>query len=429
MRVAVVGAGITGIACSRLLIDAGVQVTIFEKSNAKGGLVRCTIEKHDVLFHRVGGHVFNSKDQNVNNWFWGFFDKETEFFSAERRAVIYTKKRFANYPVENNLDFFGADQLRKIITELSEIIINKSDASLQQMHSNESNFKDFLLARFGKTLCDQYFFPYNKKIWNRDLDLIPLDWLAGKLPMPDPVEIITSNILKTNESEMVHSSFFYPKIGGSQFIVDRLSENINIKYNYNALPEIMADGVISVDGDIYDKVIYTGDLRHLLSSFKSGQLDHSFDAAIKALPSNSTSNLLCKCDQNPYSWVYLPDTDVDCHRIIMTGNFSPSNNGSIPLNEGKVTCTVEFSGEYSYKEMSSQLINLPFNMEPLSHNIEQSSYIVHTMDTSHLVSKIRSILEPKNIYLCGRFADWQYYNMDAAIFASMKLVQKIKAEC
>jgi UDP-galactopyranose mutase len=35
-------------------------------------------------------------------------------------------------------------------------------------------------------------------------------------------------------------------------------------------------------------------------------------------------------------------------------------------------------------------------------------------------------MEPEGLYLLGRFAEWEYYNMDAAIGASIDLNQTIK---
>jgi UDP-galactopyranose mutase len=36
-----------------------------------------------------------------------------------------------------------------------------------------------------------------------------------------------------------------------------------------------------------------------------------------------------------------------------------------------------------------------------------------------------AILGPHSIYLCGRFAEWEYYNMDKAIEAAINLVEEI----
>ena len=40
-------------------------------------------------------------------------------------------------------------------------------------------------------------------------------------------------------------------------------------------------------------------------------------------------------------------------------------------------------------------------------------------------NKIKLNLQQNNIHLCGRFAEWKYYNIDNCIEASMKVCDKI----
>ncbi|MBC7748279.1 MAG: NAD(P)/FAD-dependent oxidoreductase, partial [Methylotenera sp.] len=70
--IAVIGAGISGISISKMLIEEGKNVTLFEKNKKIGGLIKCE-RINDNLFHRVGGHVFNSKNKDVLTWFWKYF--------------------------------------------------------------------------------------------------------------------------------------------------------------------------------------------------------------------------------------------------------------------------------------------------------------------------------------------------------------------
>ena len=207
-KIAVVGSGISGLSVSRILSDKGYSVTLFEKNDGVGGLVRCTVED-GILFHRVGGHVFNTKIPKVAEWFWSIF-KEDDFLKAKRNAKIWLHNKYIGYPIENYLY-----QLDKNITQqaISELIKNNETAK------NADNFSDFLLETFGETLCNLYFKPYNYKIWKTDLSKVSLPWLDGKLPMPDFQDIIMNNIYKKQDETMVHSTFFYPKSGGSSFIV------------------------------------------------------------------------------------------------------------------------------------------------------------------------------------------------------------------
>ena len=85
-RIAVVGGGVSGLSIARIL-GAQHDVSVFEADARPGGMIKCDrIEGN--LFHRTGGHVFNTKRQDVANWFWAHFNRETEFTKALRQSVI-----------------------------------------------------------------------------------------------------------------------------------------------------------------------------------------------------------------------------------------------------------------------------------------------------------------------------------------------------
>ena len=120
-KICLIGGGITGISCAKLLSQKGFNVKVFEKSNQIGGLIACEYVEGN-LFHKVGGHVFNSKNQKVNKWFWSYFSKEDEFYKAKRNASIYINNGFIGYPIELNLaKIKDKNLLRKIILELIDI--------------------------------------------------------------------------------------------------------------------------------------------------------------------------------------------------------------------------------------------------------------------------------------------------------------------
>ena len=94
-----------------------------------------------------------------------------------------------------------------------------------------TNFAEFLYFRFGAMLYREFFQPYNEKIWKRDLTTVPLSWLEGKLPMPTLKEILYNNFIHLEEKNFVHSTFVYPRYGGSQFLANKLAEELDIRYN------------------------------------------------------------------------------------------------------------------------------------------------------------------------------------------------------
>jgi protoporphyrinogen oxidase len=417
-KVAVIGAGISGVSVSRML-SKKYEVTLFEKESDIGGMIKCE-RVNDNLFHKVGGHVFNTKNKEVNDWFWGHFDKEKEFLSVKRKAGILFNGKIIGYPIENYLYLLEKATTQKIIKELLEASGKKHEKSL----SDYESFESFLLEKFGMTLYELYFKPYNKKIWNVDLSKVPLEWLEGKLPMPNLQDIILSNIVREEESKMVHSTFFYAKEGGSQFIVDRLSEGLNIKKNTGIESISFGKNSVTLNGDMeFDSVVFCGDVRKLKSIIKTdGKEDGILNAlsAVENLKSNGTSNIFCETDDTDLSWLYLPNENIKPHRIIYTGNLSSTNN----RGSKRKTCVAEFSGKHSYEDMVKELKNLPGNLKPLSYNYEPNSYIIQDKDTRKDIKKLTENLEGRNLFLLGRFAEWEYYNMDKCIESAMNISNK-----
>jgi len=103
VKVAVIGAGISGLCVGHFLSATGYLVSIFEKERQPGGLVKCE-RVAGSLFHTCGGHVFNSKRQDVLDWFWSKFSKENEFSKADRNSVVFLEDgKTIPYPIENHV--------------------------------------------------------------------------------------------------------------------------------------------------------------------------------------------------------------------------------------------------------------------------------------------------------------------------------------
>lgn len=165
--------------------------------------------------------------------------------------------------------------------------------------------------------------------------------------------------------------------------------------------------------------IFCGNLRELPFILTDFDLKR-FSSEIAKLKSHGTTSVFCEIDNNPFSWIYLPDPKFDAHRIICTGNFSKTNNAV-----GKLTGTVEFTDEISVEELSRQLPLLPLNPKYIAHQNNPLTYPIQSENTRKMIQELKSFLEPHNIFLCGRFAEWEYFNMDKAMESAINLSDAI----
>lgn len=407
MKYIVIGAGMSGLAVANLLQDKGNEVIVYERDARPGGMIKCDIVE-GCLFHRTGGHIFNTKRNDVMDWFWKHFDQEKEFTRSLRNSVVvFDDQLTVPYPIENHVYYFDAETQRSFIRDFLAIAKEQKEPD---------NFEAFLKCRFGDTLYRLYFQPYNYKVWRRDLAKVPLSWLEGKLPMPTVEDMIYNNINHVEEREFVHSSFFYPNKGGSQFLADRLSENLKIRYN-NPVWRIERKGnALVVNDEACDRVVFCGNVKMLPMLLG---ID-SFVKEIIALEAHGTTSVFCEIDRNPYSWVYLPDREHEAHRVICTGNFSVHNNAG-----GKMTATVEFTDAISKEAIVDNLARVSFHPQYLTHHYEEYTYPIQNNHTREMIAALKTHLSKEGIYLVGRFAEWEYCNMDVAIGSAIDLVNAI----
>ena len=146
----------------------------------------------------------------------------------------------------------------------------------------------------------------------------------------------------------------------------------------------------------------------------------AYDSKIDALESHGTTSVFCEIDKNPYSWIYMPSRQHESHRIICTGNFSSSNNAP-----GKMTGTIEFTDEISEEEIKENLTRIPLHPKYLAYCYNRYTYPIQDRETRSMIKSLKEDMARCNLYMTGRFADWEYYNMDAAIGAAMDMHENI----
>jgi hypothetical protein len=237
--------------------------------------------------------------------------------------------------------------------------------------------------------------------------------------MPTLEEIIYNNIKKVEEKSFVHSSFWYEKSGGSQLIANRLAEGLDITYGAEVRNITHMGKGWTVEGTRFDKVIFCGNLKALPQILEGVEVGNAADF-ISGLAYHGTTTCFCEIDRNPYSWCYLPSREYKSHRIICTGNFSPDNNAP-----GVSTGTIEFTDQISEDEIRQNLARIPLQPKYITSHFNKFTYPIQDSETRANIRHLKEQLEPYGLYLTGRFADWEYYNMDAAMGVAMDLCKNI----
>lgn len=412
MRIAILGGGLSGISLNDILFrEYGIKADLYEKESRLGGLCRTDIIDNYV-YDLSGGHVFNSKYQDVLDYVFNLLPKSEWEFSV-RKSKINFRETIIDYPFEFSLSKLD----NEIAADCIESLFNRNTSIKVE------SFKDILIKNFGQKIYDYYLGPYNEKIWKYSPEDMDYDWIDGKLPFPNAREILIKALNSdTRESEMSHSTYFYPKYGGIQKMVNKISESIDEHRRFSTVTKVnfIKDKVI-INDEEYDLVINTIPLPELLRVMSS--IDDNISSAIKDLKFNSVQSYLFSIDKtNDWSWLYNPNKNIIPHRIVYQGNFS---NQNAPKGKSSITVEITKPELYSEEEILNNISETLGLTDPIAKNFTKYAYVVFDKKRKDNIALIKEYFKQNNIFLHGRFAEWEYPNMDICIKKSINLAKNI----
>jgi protoporphyrinogen oxidase len=409
MNVAVIGSGVSGLSISRLLKDIGFEVTVFEKHVYPGGIARSR-NVNGVAYHIVGGHCFNSKHQDVLDFVFNRVLPKEDWHKVERKSRINFKNHLVSYPIE-----FAIKEIAVFDLDLAiKMVRDYFDTSVE----DRSNLANWFKSKFGITLAEEYFIPYNEKIWNQKAEMILPDWVEDKLPLPDK-NGFTKALFLNNKDNMPHSSFYYPNQNSQNAFIDALAKDLNIFFNksVNSILYKQNKWVLNKEYE-FDLVISTIPL-NVLPDIISSVPNHVQNAA-KKLMYNKVSTMLWKTSGNQDTWTYHPSKDSLFHRHIHIGNFFiPNKNYTI----------TEAVGEHTFHKMFTEGEKFDYLEEPVDHHISDHAYVVFDRNYIKAKATIMDYIDGcPNLFTLGRFGEWEYYNMDICIKSALRLAKKIMVQ-
>jgi len=405
MKIGILGAGISGLSIAKLL-SKNNEVELLERAPIHGGIAR-TKEIEGIAYHVTGGHCFNSKYQDVLDFVFNEVLPKDKWHSIQRNANIKLNGNDISYPIE-----YAIKQISEFDTDLAINITTDFLAAEDDL--KYANLEDWFRKKFGDTLADIYFIPYNTKIWNRPPSEMSPAWVEGKLPIPNKKSFF-KGLISNEEDKMPHANFYYPNTNNQNTFIDALSSGLNITCNYNITNLCFdKDKWIVNDDKVFDIVISTLPL-NIIPSLITGVKQTILEEA-KKLKYNKVTTMLWETAGTERTWTYVPESYNFFHRYIHIGSFyTPKRNFSI----------TEVVGEKSYDEMVENGKKDDFLLRPLAYHVSDHAYVVFDENYDQSTFVIKNYIEDLGLYTLGRFGEWQYYNMDVCIKSSIDLSQRI----
>lgn len=405
MRILILGAGITGLSLAQQL-RGEAEVLVIEATDRIGGLAKTTQIK-GVTYHTVGGHCFNSKYPEVLDFVFNLLPKE-DCHLVKRISRIQAEGYEIDYPIE-----FSMRQIFEQDPALAQAIVRDFLAS--EDDGVYENLEVWFRKKFGNTLAEYYFIPYNTKIWGRPPHEMSHTWVEDKLPIPNKAAFFAA-LMQPQSDTMSHATFYYPNTNDQQTLYEALATGVDVVFNERVTKiEKTAAGWRVNDRYEADLLVSTLPL-NLLPSYIVDVPQEVLDLA-GLLRYNKVSNVLWESQLTEKTWSYLPQKNSLFHRYIHIGSyFHPAKGYTI----------TEAVGERSYEELVACGAKDPFLIRPIGYHVSDHAYVVFDENRDRAVNGILTYLKEIGLYSIGRFGRWDYYNMDICIKQAMDTYAELK---
>jgi len=435
----IIGAGPAGMACALELWKAGRRCVVVEKSDKVGGLARTLIfnEDSDLFRTDIGPHRFFSKNKYLYDLIQEILGPQ--WIQVNRLTRFYIDGKYYLYPLKlknalKNIGSIGAFNICKdYFKQNIKNIIKKSDPS---------NFEEYAVGAFGRSLAELNLLNYTEKIWGLPCTQLSVDWADQRIKGLSFISAVFDmlNINSRGKARSLVDSFYYPEYGAGYFyekIQEKIGNEVNFHFNSEPL-RIEHDesgiesvtvkssgGVISFNPENVVTTIPITELLPILDPFPSEKI-FSISKKLKYRSQVYLFITLNKPNLFPDQWVYFPEKEVPFGRASEMKNFS-----STMAPSDKTSLFLEFfcwEGDEIWKSSAEELleISLPWlekfgwvKKEDIrkTYLLRQSKvYPVYDLTYRGLVNEVLNYCDSiKNLFTIGRPGRFKYNNQDHSL--------------
>lgn len=432
-RVIILGGGLAGISLAYFLQEKpGIaSIDILEKENEPGGL--CRSFEHNGITVDIGPHIFFSKDKETLNFMLDLLgDNKHELRRSNR---ILHKGCFIQYPFENDLSKLSPEEREKCV-----------DAFLHNPYRDypAGNMLQFFLKTFGEGISNLYLCPYNEKIWKFNPAFMDTQ-MVERIPKPPDEDILRSAAGETVDGYTHQLYFSYPKTGGTAAFINAFANKLNGKVKIHASHEVSSVQKTNNGWNIKAaNAEYNGDLLvscipvNILTEIYAG-IDEQAAKCGRNLRHNNIIIAMATVseDRAGDNFAFMvADKDVIFHRISKV-DFLGENYSK----EGTATYMMEYTyrdgdkmAALSDGELQEKFIDGLFKIGFVQKKSEVQvftlkrfpyAYVIYDLQHKENMKAIREYFNRQGVYLNGRFGNFEYWNMDAVVAESKKMVEKI----
>lgn len=384
-KAVIVGAGFSGsILARKIAEEVGAKIILLERRNHIGGNAYDEVDEHGILIQRYGPHFLNTNHYNVIR----FLKQYTNLYSHYTKLLGVIDGQYVRMPYNflTVQQLIGPEQAELLLAKLRGAFGGRDRVPILELVDH----RDEDIRAYGTMLFEKAYRTYTSKMWGLQPEQID-KYVLERVPMA----------MNYDERYLNKDFQYLPVRGFTELFREMLNHpNINLELSTDALPLLHFEestGTILFAGEPVDCLIYTGAIDELFQC-KYGMLPYrSLDIQYEYHP-DKTSVLPSEIVSYPQADGYTRKTE---YRKLMR-----DDSGA----QGSIVAT-EYPLPY---DPHAEVGNIPY-------------YPVITEESSARYRKyLEEVKKYPGLFLCGRLAEFKYYNMDVCIEHALAYFEQVK---
>lgn len=378
----VVGSGFSGsILARKIAEELDRKVTVIEKRGHIGGNMYDETDAHGILIQKYGPHFLNTN----RYWIIQYLEQYAQLFPHATKLLSLIDGRYVRLPFnfQTVQELAGPEQAEGLLEKLRRTFRGRDRVPVLELVRQP----DADIRAYGTLLFEKAYRTYTSKMWGIQPEQI------------DPYVLERVPMAMSYDERYLNKDFQYLPVEGFTALFQNMlnHENITVRLHTDALEHIALDGGrITYDGQEVACLIFTGAVDELFG-FRYGALPYrSLD--IRYTYSEQESVLPSEIVSFPQADGYTRKTE---YRKLMYD--AGGCRGSVVATEYPL-----------WYRKDAEVGNIPY-------------YPVLTEESAAVYARYAAEAERyENLFLCGRLAEFRYYNMDVCIEHALSYFTRVK---
>lgn len=421
VKTLILGAGLTGLSTAYHLEQAGEKDYLLVEKEARPGGLCASVQKNGFTYD-YGGHLLHLHTPYGKKLVKQLLGRNCALL--RRNAWIYTQSSRVPYPFQAHLWALPAKQRALCAAEFRRRPVRKTVRTFEQ----------WCLAQFGRGMYEQFFKPYNTKLWGISPARLSAKWCGPFVPVLSENELHQSLQTRPRKAYGYNATFYYPQKGGIGALADALAARISRLQLHSPVTAIdLARKTARVNGKgiRYEHLVNTLPLKRFVCLLKNQKI---MKKQAKKLKSAGVTlfHLAIGRAVEPFSWIYFPQKTVPFYRVGLQSGFSPHN-----APKGTSLFYIELPGLQKPSAALKKKIWNSLLQKGIINRLDKpvftawqhipDAYAVYDKNREKTVRALLARLQRRACRCAGRYGKWEYTFMERALLEGKEVAAQVKA--